>query len=81
MDEQVYYHFINHGCGNVVIAAVSWAIILSSINPWRHIGISTTNGVLRALVGAIVPNIWNSGTVFPQETACRVQFLSQGSKL
>ena len=44
MDAQVYLHFINHGCGNVVIAAVSWGIILSSINPWRHIGISTTSG-------------------------------------
>ena len=46
MDAQVHLHFINHGCGNVVIAAISWGIILSSINPWRHIGISTTSGNL-----------------------------------
>ena len=46
MDAQVYLYVINHGCGNVVKAAISWDIILSPINPWRHIGISTTSGNL-----------------------------------
>ena len=57
-------HFISSGMGVLYRCictslttgvAISWGIILSFINPWRHIGISTTSGVLRALVGVLPP--------------------------
>ena len=55
MDAQVYLHFINHGYGNVVIAAISWSIILSSITHGATLvfpQLVVTYAVLRALVCA-----------------------------
>ena len=52
---QVYLHFINHGCCNVVIAAISWGImILSSINPWRHVNHGCGNVIIAAISWGII---------------------------
>ena len=58
MNTQVFLHFINH---NVVIAAISWGIILSSINPWRHVNNGCGNVVIAAISWGIILssiNLW-----------------------